>query len=65
MVSWRLRQLIRRRNTQSQIRLERLHVWLDPAIPLPHPESHPVWDNGWHWEVKPIWYYTVLEPADE
>ena len=65
MVPWRLRRLARRRNTQEQIKLERLHAFLDPAMPLPPPEPPPVWNNGWSWEVEPIWYYTILEPAEE
>ena len=65
LVSWRLRRLIRRENKRIQGRLEKLHEWLDPAMPLPPPEPPPVWNNGWPWEVEPIWYHTILESDDE
>ena len=34
-------------------------------MPLPPPEPPPVWNNGWPWEVEPIWYHTILESDDE
>jgi len=64
-ISWRLRRLIRRETERIQRRLAQLHLFLDPEMPLPPPEPPPVWEHGWSWEVEPLWYYRILEPADE
>ena len=63
MGSWRLRRLIKRRDDRSQCELARLQP--APVLPLPPPEPHPTWNEGWFWETDTWWGYTVLDPFAE